>query len=238
MLNSVKSIIPQKKLEIKNSILAPMYTSAQESKNTFPELSISLGGGPRSYTMAKWLGKDNRSTTSMIRKLDKWRQNKTGKKLQYPTNNSLHQQKLRKHQPHKCQKPTMSITSKTNPQVPLQVNHHWSYLILHWRIPHLPTKSPSTHSTDNIEDTEFSDESVVQSPVISSKQPIQIAFKQSLETTSVSEDHSTTNTLTRDQRCAVIQACRELHKCNFRDVGKLQNINIDKKDASYQKRFI
>ena len=92
MLNSVKSIIPQKKLEIKNSILAPMYTSAQESKNTFPELSISLGGGPRSYTMAKWLGKDNRSTTSMIRKLDKWRQNKTGKKLQHLTNNSLHQQ--------------------------------------------------------------------------------------------------------------------------------------------------
>ena len=81
--------------------------------------------------------------------------------------------------------------------------------------PTLPTKSPSTHSTDNIKDREFSANSVEQSPAIISKQSIQIVFKQPLQTTSDSEDCSTINMLTRDQQSAFKQVCRELHKYNF-----------------------
>ena len=80
--------------------------------------------------------------------------------------------------------------------------------------PTLPTKSPSTHSTNNIKDREFSANSVEQSPAIISKQSIQIAFKQPLQTTSDSEDCSTINMLTRDQQSAFKQVCRELHKYN------------------------
>ena len=70
--------------------------------------------------------------------------------------------------------------------------------------PTLPTKPPLTHLNNDIEDTEFSDDSMEQSPAITSKQPIQTAFKRLLETTSDSEDHSTTNLLTRDQNNVII----------------------------------
>ena len=68
-----------------------------------------------------------------------------------------------------------------------------------------------------------------QSPAITSNKPIQTAFKRPLETASDSEDKPNTPTLTREQRNTVIQVCRELHKYSFRDVDKLQNINMDKK---------
>ena len=68
-----------------------------------------------------------------------------------------------------------------------------------------------------------------QSPAIISNKPIQTAFKGPLETASDSEDNPNTPTLTREQRNTVIQVCRELHKYNFRDVDKLQNINMHKK---------
>lgn len=134
------------------------------------------------------------------------------------------------------------------------------------KFPTLHTKTPSTHSIKNIEDTEFSDDLMEQSPAITSKQPIQTASKrsvptylynsvtliscervgggvtlavwgslQTLETTSDNEVHSTTNTLTKDHRNAVIQVRWELHKYDFWDVGNLQNINMDKKRRTISK---
>ena len=43
------------------------------------------------------------------------------------------------------------------------------------------------------------------------------------ELTSDSEGRPNTTTISREQRNAVIKVCRELLKCNFRDVDKLQN---------------
>ena len=64
-------------------------------------------------------------------------------------------------------------------------------------------------------------------PVIATNKPIQATFKRPLETASESEENPNTTTLTREQRNTVIQVCRELHKYSFRDLYKLQNIDID-----------
>ena len=92
MPNSVVPTTPHEKLEISNSILAPGSTSAQESKSTFPEQSISLGGEPKSYTTVNRPDKNNRLTTSMNQKFDRCSQNRTNKKHHQPNNKSLHQQ--------------------------------------------------------------------------------------------------------------------------------------------------
>ena len=96
--------------------------------------------------------------------------------------------------------------------------------------PTLPTKRPTTNPSNATpsEEADFSDDSVDQSPVITMQQPIQITFKRPLESTSDSEEQATTK-ITKDQRNTVINVYRELHKYNFRDVGKLQNINMNKK---------
>ena len=109
----------------------------------------------------------------------------------------------------KNESPTTIVT-----QPPPKITYPTTELTIN-EFPTLPTKSPSTHSTDNIKDREFSANSVEQSPAIISKQSIQIAFKQPLQTTSDSEDCSTINMLTRDQQSAFKQVCRELHKYNF-----------------------
>ena len=101
--------------------------------------------------------------------------------------------------------------------------------------PTLPSKKPdpqtntqtNTQTTLDIED--FSDDSMDQSPAIKSNKPIQTDFKRPLETTSDSEDNPNTPTLTREQRNTAIQVCGELHKYCFRNVHKLQNINMGKK---------
>ena len=96
--------------------------------------------------------------------------------------------------------------------------------------PTLPTKRPTTNPSNATpsEEADFSNDSVDQSPVITMQQSIQTTFRQPLESTSDSEEQATTK-ITKDQRNTVIKVCRELHKYNFRDVDKLQNINIDKK---------
>ena len=65
-----------------------------------------------------------------------------------------------------------------------------------------------------------------QLPAITSNQPVQTTFKRLLETASVSEDNPNTPASTREQQNAVIQVCRELHRCSFRD---LQNSGMGKK---------
>ena len=100
--------------------------------------------------------------------------------------------------------------------------------------PTLPTKQPTTNPTNFSppDDTEFSGKSVDQSPVATTQQPIQTTFKRPLESISDSEEQTNTKT-TEDQRNTVIKACRELHRHNFRDVDKLQNISIDKKENDH-----
>ena len=71
------------------------------------------------------------------------------------------------------------ITTMTQP--PPDTPHPTMELTID-KFPTLPTKTASTHSIKNIEDTEFSDDLIEQSPAITSKQPIQTAFKWSFPT--------------------------------------------------------
>lgn len=94
----------------------------------------------------------------------------------------------------------------------------------------LPNKTqkvePETQEAPDIE--YFSDDYMEPSPGITNTKPIQTIFKIQREITSDSEDNPNTRTISREQRNAVIKVCIELHKYNFRDVDKLQNINMDK----------
>lgn len=93
--------------------------------------------------------------------------------------------------------------------------------------PNLRTKTNNT--TTQPEQSDFSDDSMDQSPLVTSNLPLQITFKRPPVNTLESEDHSTLTSLSRDQRNSVIHVCRELRKYSFRDVNKLQNVNTDKK---------
>ena len=75
----------------------------------------------------------------------------------------------------------------------------------------------------------FSDVSMDHSHAVTSNRPLQTTFKKPREATSDSEDHLNNTTLTKEQRNTAIHVCRELHRFNFRDVDKLQNLNTDKK---------
>ena len=68
-----------------------------------------------------------------------------------------------------------------------------------------------------------------QSPAVTSNHPLQTTFKRPREATSNSEDHLNNPSLTKEQRNSAIHICRELHRYNFRDVDKLQNLNTDKR---------
>ena len=95
-------------------------------------------------------------------------------------------------------------------------------------LPSITTKiHPDTEDTPDIGD--FSDDSVKPSLAVAHSKPIPTTFKRPRNTTSDSKDNPTTSTLNRDLRNAVIKTCRKLHKYNFREVDKLQNINMDKK---------
>lgn len=96
-------------------------------------------------------------------------------------------------------------------------------------LPHKPQEHQNTEKPIPIEE-EFSDDSMEnQSPAVIQKKPIQTTFKRPRDTTSDSEETSTTNTLTSEQRNLAIHVCRELHKYSFRHIDRLQNISTDKK---------
>ena len=99
--------------------------------------------------------------------------------------------------------------------------------------PTLPTKQPTIIPTNitTTDDTEFSDDSVDQSPVVTMQQPIQTTFKRPLQSTSDSEEQNIK--ITEEQHNTVIKVCRELHRYNFRDVDKLQTNNMHKKKENH-----
>ena len=93
----------------------------------------------------------------------------------------------------------------------------------------------STLTPDEIDNTStphknnFSHDSMDQSPGITFITPLQTTFKSHREATSGSNDHLNNTTLTKEQHNSAIHVCRELHPYSFRDVGKLQKLNTDKK---------
>lgn len=91
----------------------------------------------------------------------------------------------------------------------------------------IPNIQPKTQDTPDIGD--FSDDSVKPSLAVAHSKPVPTTFKRPRNTTSDSKDNPTTSTLNQDPRNAVIKICQKLHKYNFREVDKLQNINMDKK---------
>ena len=90
--------------------------------------------------------------------------------------------------------------------------------------PTLPSKGLDTQTT--LETGHLPCDSMNQLPAITYNQPVQTTFKRLLETASDSEDNPNTPESTREQQNTVIQVCRELHRCSFRD---LQNIGMGKK---------
>ena len=96
-------------------------------------------------------------------------------------------------------------------------------------LPHKPQEHQNTDKSIPIE-KEFSDDSMEnQSRAVIPKKPIQTTFKRPTGTTSDSEETSTTNTFTKEQRNLAIHICREPHKYSFRDVDRIQTISTDKK---------
>ena len=93
-----------------------------------------------------------------------------------------------------------------------------------------PTLTPDEIDIQSTPDkNDFSDDSMDQSPAMTSNHPLQTTFKRPREATSDSEDHLNNTTLTKEQRNTAIHVFRELHRYSFRDVDKLQNLNTDKK---------
>ena len=104
--------------------------------------------------------------------------------------------------------------------------------------PTLPSTTPKTtqhDSQDTPDISDYSDDSAEPSPGVTNAKPIQTSLKRPRETTSDSEDNPNNSILNCDKRSAVIKICRELHKYNFRDMDKLQNINMDKKQRIISK---
>ena len=157
---------------------------------------------------------------------------------QYSTRHHLHrsqnhQIKLRKHLRCKYHKqnnkktstiktPTITITEPTQ-DVP--------YPTMELTIGEFPTLPPKgldtqTNAQTTLKTGHLPCNSMNQLPAITSNQPVQTTFKRLLETASVSEDNPNTPASAREQQNAVIQVCRELHRCSFRD---LQNSGMGKK---------
>ena len=94
--------------------------------------------------------------------------------------------------------------------------------------PTLPSKGldTQTNTQTTLETGHLPCDSMNQLSAITCNQPVQTTFKRLLETASDSEDNPNTPESTREQQNTVIQVCRELHRCSFRD---LQNIVMGKK---------
>ena len=103
-----------------------------------------------------------------------------------------------------------------------------------------PTLTPDEIDNQSTPDeNDFSDDSMDQSPAVTSNNPLQTTYKRPREATSDNEDHLNNTTLIKEQRNTPIYVCRELHHYSFRDVDKLQNLNTDKKRRIISKaRFI
>ena len=131
-----------------------------------------------------------------------------------------HKQNNKKHST--IETPTITITELTQ-DVP--------YRIMELTIDEFPTLPPKgldtqTNTQTTLEIGHLPGDSMNQLPAITYNQPVQATSKRPLETTSDSEDNPNTPTSTKEQQNTVIQVCRELHRCSFRD---LQNIDMGKK---------
>ena len=149
------------------------------------------------------------------------------------------------------QRPTSPTVTEETPEDEIPTTNNQSndstsptlHLTMELTIDEFPTLSSTTPKTtqhdsqDTLDIRDFSDDSVEPSPAVTSAKPIQTSFKRAHDTTSDSEDNPNNSTLNCDQRNAVIKICRELHKCNFRDMDKLQNINMGKKPRIISKTW-
>ena len=86
-----------------------------------------------------------------------------------------------------------------------------------------------THNQSTPDKIDFSDDSMDQLPAVTSNHPLQTTFKRPRKASPDSEDHVNNTALTKEQRNCAIRVFRELHRYNFRGVGKLQNLHTDKK---------
>ena len=89
-----------------------------------------------------------------------------------------------------------------------------------------------THNQSTPDKIDFSDDSMDQSPAVTSNHPLQTTFKRPRKASPDREDHVNNTSITKEQRNSAIRVFRELHRYNFRGVGKLQNLNTDKKKES------
>ena len=102
-----------------------------------------------------------------------------------------------------------------------------------------PTLTPDEVDNQSTPDkNDFSDDSMHQSPAVTSNHPLQTTFKSPREVTSDSEDHLNNTTLTKEQCNTAIHVCRELHRYSFRNVDKLKNLNMDKKGRIISKAML
>ena len=90
------------------------------------------------------------------------------------------------------QTPSTTTSTKTTPDIP-----HPTMEVTIDVFSTLSTKTNNT--TAQPEQDEFSDDSMDQSPPVTSNRPLQTIFKSPHENTSESEDHSILTPLTRDQ---------------------------------------
>lgn len=114
--------------------------------------------------------------------------------------------------------PTMDLTIEEFPTLPSR------------------TTAPNSDTQETADIAEFSDDSMEPSPAVTSK-TIQTTFKRPRDLTSDSEENPNTTQLNPEQRNAVIKVGRELHKYSFRDVDKLQHINMGKKRRIISKKM-
>lgn len=114
--------------------------------------------------------------------------------------------------------PTMDLTTEEFPTLPSR------------------TAAPNSDTQETADIAEFSDDSMEPSSAVTNK-TIQTTFKRPRDLTSDSEENPNTTQLNPEQRNAVIKVGRELHKYSFRDVDKLQHINMDKKRRIISKKM-
>ena len=80
---------------------------------------------------------------------------------------------------------------------------------------------------------DFSDDSMNQSPAVTSNHSLQTTFKSPREATSDSEDHLSNPTLSKEQSNTAIHVSKELHRYSFRDVDKLQKFKYGQKAKNH-----
>ena len=93
-----------------------------------------------------------------------------------------------------------------------------------------PTLTPDKiHNQSTPDKKDFSDDSMDQSPAVTSNYPFQTTFKRPREVTSDREDHLSNTSFIKEQRNSAIDVCRELYRYSFRNIDRLKKLNTHKK---------